>query len=72
MFHFETDAPPVNDADLAVSIALAEEREEATAAWLTATQEEEDHAEAVARWHEAAEWLAIAEADQDLRWAIKG
>lgn len=72
MFDFETDAPPVTDEYLVVSIALTEEREEAVAAWLTATEEEAAHAEAVARWEEAAAWIEIMGSDQDLRWACKG
>jgi hypothetical protein len=68
----ETDAPPINDNDLAVSIALTEEREEARTAWLTATQEEEDHAEAVRAWVAASAFIEEADAQQDLRWACKG
>jgi hypothetical protein len=71
MFDFN-EAPPVTDADLAVSIALAEEREEAIAAWLTATQEEEDHEEAVRAWVAASAFIEEADAQQDLRWACKG
>jgi hypothetical protein len=59
MFNFETEAPAITDADLAVSIALAEEREEAISASLAA--EEDDG------------WLRdLAECQQDLRWATKG
>lgn len=60
MFNFETEAPPVTDEYLAVSIFLAEEREEAIAASLAA--EEDDGG-----------WLRdLAECQQDYRWATKG
>jgi hypothetical protein len=67
MFDFN-EAPTVTDADLVVSIALSEARDEAIAAWLDAEREQANL--------DAADRLSMlceeVDAQQDLRWATKG